>query len=131
MKNFKQSQRQNCNRTCEIFDYRCEQQGKLPAYGYKYKNGQMAMAHNGNLVNAAKIREKLEEEGIIFQSTIDSEVILNLISRFRLTSNNIEEAIVKVMKEIKGAYSLLFSHQTSLLVSETLTYKTALHRPYR
>jgi len=41
----------------------------------KYKNGQMAMAHNGNLVNAAKIREKLEEEGIIFQSTIDSEVI--------------------------------------------------------
>jgi len=38
----------------------------------KYKNGQMAMAHNGNLVNAAKIREKLEEEGIIFQSTIDS-----------------------------------------------------------
>lgn len=81
----------------------------------KYKNGQMAMAHNGNLVNAAKIREKLEEKGIIFQSTIDSEVILNLISRFRLTSNNIEEAIVKVMKEIKGAYSLVILTPNKLI----------------
>ena len=37
----------------------------------KYKNGHMGLAHNGNLVNASKVREKLEEEGVIFQSTID------------------------------------------------------------
>lgn len=73
----------------------------------KYRNGQLALAHNGNLVNASMIREKLEEDGVIFQSTIDSEVILNLISRFRLSTNNIEEAIVKMMREIKGAYSLV------------------------
>jgi len=113
----------------------------------KYKNGQMAMAHNGNLVNAAKIREKLEEEGIIFQSTIDSEVILNLISRFRLTSNNIEEAIVKVMKEIKGAYSLVILTPNKLIGirdphgirplcigriddSYFLDFESALFRPY-
>lgn len=72
----------------------------------KYKNGHMGLAHNGNLVNASKVREKLEEEGVIFQSTIDSEVILNLISRFRLSSTCIEAAIEKMMGEIKGSYAL-------------------------
>ncbi len=72
----------------------------------KYKNGHMGLAHNGNLVNASKVRERLEEQGVIFQSTIDSEVILNLISRFRLTSSGIEAAIEKMMDEIKGSYAL-------------------------
>lgn len=73
----------------------------------KYRNGQLAIAHNGNLVNAGKIREKLEEEGVIFQSTIDSEVILNLISRYRVSSINIEEAIEKMMKDVKGSYAIV------------------------
>lgn len=73
----------------------------------KYKNGNMALAHNGNLVNAAVVREKLEEEGVIFQSNNDSEVILNLISRCRLTSSSIEEGIEKMMAEIKGSYALV------------------------
>ena len=73
----------------------------------KYKNGNMALAHNGNLVNAAMVRERLEEEGVIFQSSNDSEVILNLISRYRLTSSGIEEAIGKMMDEIKGSYALV------------------------
>ncbi|MFZ5986977.1 MAG: amidophosphoribosyltransferase [Bacillota bacterium] len=73
----------------------------------KYRNGQLALAHNGNLVNASEIRDKLEENGVIFQSTIDSEVILNLISRFRVSSSNIEEAIAKMMNEIKGSYALV------------------------
>lgn len=73
----------------------------------KYRNGQLALAHNGNLVNASTIREKLEDDGVIFQSTIDSEVILNLISRFRVSSTSIEEAIVKMMGEIKGSYALV------------------------
>ncbi|MCX8131073.1 MAG: amidophosphoribosyltransferase [Clostridia bacterium] len=72
-----------------------------------YRNGQMALAHNGNLVNAAELREKLEENGAIFQTTNDSEVILNLISRYRIASQNIEEALQKVMKELRGSYSLL------------------------
>lgn len=72
----------------------------------KYKNGQLALAHNGNLTNATQIRERLQEEGVIFQSTIDSEVILNLISRNRISSNDIEEAIIKTIKEIKGSYAV-------------------------
>jgi len=72
----------------------------------KYKNGQMALAHNGNLVNAGELRERLEEEGAIFQSTADSEVILSLISRLRISSEGIEEAIVKMMKQVEGSYAL-------------------------
>jgi amidophosphoribosyltransferase len=81
----------------------------------KYKNGQMALAHNGNLVNVSKIRDALEENGTIFQSTIDSEVIANLISRFRPSNNNIEEAIVQMMKEIQGSYALVILTANKLL----------------
>lgn len=73
----------------------------------KYRNGQLALAHNGNLVNASEIRTKLEDTGTIFQSTIDSEVILNLIARFRISSENMEETMLKVTKEIKGSYALV------------------------
>ena len=55
----------------------------------KYKNGKLALAHNGNLVNSNELREKFEEEGVIFQSTIDSEFILNLISRHWVSSSGI------------------------------------------
>ncbi|WP_010248312.1 amidophosphoribosyltransferase [Acetivibrio cellulolyticus] len=73
----------------------------------KYKNGHMGLAHNGNLVNASEVREKLEGDGVIFQSSNDSEVILNLISRCRLKTSGIEDAIVKMMDEIKGSYALV------------------------
>ncbi len=73
----------------------------------KYKNGQMALAHNGNLVNAEEKRNELEESGAIFQSTNDSEVIINLISRHRVTSDCIEEVLQKVIKDIEGSYALV------------------------
>lgn len=73
----------------------------------KYRNGQMALAHNGNLVNAGELRESLEENGAIFQSTIDSEVILNLISRYRISSTTIEEAIQKMMLDVNGSYAIV------------------------
>jgi len=73
----------------------------------KYKDGKMALAHNGNLVNASELREKLEENGAIFQSTIDSEVMAYLISRYRGYNNSIEEAITEMMKEVKGSYALV------------------------
>ncbi len=73
----------------------------------KYRNGQMALAHNGNLVNAAEIREKMEETGTVFQTTIDSEVIVNLISRYRISTNNIEGAIMKMMNDIRGSYAIV------------------------
>ncbi len=73
----------------------------------KYTKGHMALAHNGNLTNADTIRKDLEDQGHIFQTTTDSEVIAALLSRARIKYNNIEDALVEVMGQIKGAFSLL------------------------
>ena len=73
----------------------------------KYVKGQLAIAHNGNLVNAVDLREELEKTGAIFQTTIDSEVIAYLVARERVRSKSVEEAVAKAMAYIKGAYSLL------------------------
>jgi len=73
----------------------------------KYISGQMALAHNGNIVNAAQLRNEMEERGAIFQSTNDTEIIANLISRYRISSNSIEETLSKVMKDIRGSYAIV------------------------
>ena len=73
----------------------------------KYKNGQIALAHNGNLVNAKSLRDHLEETGSVFQTTNDSEIILNLIVRNRITCASFEEALLKTMSVLKGSYSLV------------------------
>ncbi len=73
----------------------------------KYTKGHMALAHNGNLTNAKRLRSSLEEQGTIFQTTTDSEVIAALLSRARIRYNSIEDALVDVMSEIEGAYALL------------------------
>lgn len=73
----------------------------------KYVKGTLAIAHNGNLVNAVDLREELEKNGAIFQTTIDSEVIAYLVARERVNSKSVEEAVARAMKFISGAYSLL------------------------
>lgn len=70
-----------------------------------YRGGSIALAHNGNLVNAAELRRSLEDEGVVFQTTIDSEVIVNLIARY--SNEGITPAIRKTMEIIKGAYALV------------------------
>lgn len=72
-----------------------------------YKKGRLALAHNGNLVNAGQLRRELEDEGAIFQSSTDSEVIANLISRYRIRYASIEEVLVQTMKTIRGAFALV------------------------
>jgi len=79
----------------------------------RYRGGSIALAHNGNLVNAAQIRERLEEEGVIFQTTIDSEVIVNLIARY--SSDGIISAIERTMEMIKGAYALVVMTEDCLV----------------
>lgn len=69
-----------------------------------YKGGSIALAHNGNLVNANMLRDELEEQGSIFQTSIDTEVIANLIARNY--SLGFKEAIIKSMERIRGAYAL-------------------------
>lgn len=80
-----------------------------------YKDGKIALAHNGNLVNAAQIRTRLEEEGGIFQSSIDSEVVLNLISRYRISTGSIEPAIQKMMEDVEGSYALVILTPNKLI----------------
>jgi len=70
-----------------------------------YQKGMMALAHNGNLTNALELREELGKNGAVFQTTIDSEVIINLITRYRRDS--LEDALVKTMMDLKGAYALV------------------------
>ncbi len=78
-----------------------------------YKNSGFALGHNGNLVNASQIREMLEDEGVIFQTTIDTEVIANLIARN--LSKGIEQALAQVMGIVKGAYALVIQTDKELI----------------
>lgn len=71
----------------------------------KYRNGSLALAYNGNLVNAADLRRRLEQQGAIFQTTVDSEVIANLIAR--KDQGDILDAVKETMGCIKGAYALI------------------------
>lgn len=67
--------------------------------------GPVALAHNGNLTNAAQLRHELERDGAIFHSTSDSEVILHLLSRSR--RRTLQEAFVEALRIVQGAYSLM------------------------
>lgn len=73
----------------------------------KYKEGSIAVAHNGNLVNTAVLREQLEQTGDIFQSTSDTEVIAHLLVR-DLLKCDLQEAIRAIMRKMVGSYSLVF-----------------------
>ena len=68
-------------------------------------HGQIALCHNGNLVNAKELREELVREGSIFQSTSDTEVILHLYARSR--AHSAEQAIIESVAQAKGAFSLV------------------------
>ena len=71
-----------------------------------YVKGTLALAHNGNLINAMELRKDLEYTGAIFQTTIDSEVIAYHIARERLNSNSVE-AVGRACQKIKGAFALV------------------------
>ena len=72
-----------------------------------YVKGTLALAHNGNLINAMELRKDLEYTGAIFQTTIDSEVIAYHIARERLNLNSVEEAVGRACQKIKGAFALV------------------------
>jgi len=80
-----------------------------------YIKGTLALAHNGNLINALELREELEYNGCIFQTTIDSEVIAYHIARERVRSVSVEEAVGKAADKLKGAYSLIVMSPRKLI----------------
>jgi len=81
----------------------------------EYLNGSIAVAHNGNIVNALMIREELEKNGSIFQSTMDTEVIVHLLAQSR--NDFILDKMIDALSRVKGAYSLLFLTEDSLIVA--------------
>ncbi len=76
------------------------------------RRGPIALAHNGNLVNAKQLRKRLEKEGAIFQSTTDTEVILHLLARSPV--KNLEEALKNALISLQGAFSLLLQAKGSV-----------------
>ncbi len=78
----------------------------------KYKNGSLALAHNGNLTNAVSLRRSLEEGGSIFTTTTDSEIMLHLLA---MADTDIIDAISSMMQKIQGAYSVAILTPDSLI----------------
>jgi len=80
---------------------------------FRCSRGMIGLGHNGNLTNFSELRSQLFSTGSVFQSSTDSEVIVNLIARY--SQGNLADAIVKTMIDIKGAYSLVIITENSLI----------------
>lgn len=80
----------------------------------RFGDWRIAVAHNGNLVNTYELRRELEAQGSIFQTTMDTEVVVHLIAK-HLNGGTIEEAIIKACQRIKGAYSLIIMANDKLI----------------
>ncbi|MCE3040432.1 amidophosphoribosyltransferase [Helicobacter anatolicus] len=78
----------------------------------RYNLGEMAVVHNGNLTNALLLRKKLIEKGAIFQSYLDTENLIHLIAQNK--KDNLQERIIDALKEIDGAYALIFLSRTKM-----------------
>ena len=79
----------------------------------RYKKGYLALAHNGSLTNADRLRSELEEAGAVFQTSADSEVIVNLIAR--QIDLGLEAAITSTISRLRGAYALLLMTEDTLV----------------
>ena len=80
-----------------------------------HQKGRMAIAHNGNLSNAAALRSELELSGAIFHTTSDTETIAYIVTRERLSAPSIEDALVRAMDTLEGAYSLVLMSPQKLI----------------
>jgi amidophosphoribosyltransferase len=80
---------------------------------FRYLKGMIALAHNGNLVNAGELRLRLANFGSVFQTTTDTEIIVNLLARYGRDS--LENALAKSMIDIKGAYALIIMTENKLI----------------
>lgn len=82
-----------------------------------HQKGKMALAHNGNLSNALELRDKLELSGAIFHTTSDTETIAYLVTRERLVTGSIEDAVSRAVESLDGAYSLVLMSATKMIAA--------------
>jgi amidophosphoribosyltransferase len=75
----------------------------------------LVVAHNGNLVNARQVRRELENDGSIFQTTMDSEVVLHLIAK--AVKRGLEQAMLQTMGQLRGAYSMVVMTEDTLIAA--------------
>lgn len=80
-----------------------------------HQKGKMALAHNGNLSNAPQLRDQLELSGAIFHTTSDTEIIAYIVTRERLKTPSIEDALSSAMYTLDGAYSLVLMSAQKLI----------------
>ncbi len=78
-----------------------------------YSRGSIAVAHNGNLVNAQEVRSDLEKNGSIFSTTADTEVIVHLLARSK--ADALADRIAEALRAVRGAYSLVFLSETRMV----------------
>ncbi len=78
-----------------------------------YNRGSLAIAHNGNLVNTHALRYELESRGAIFQSTMDTEVIVHLIAHSK--EEELENRVIEALKQVRGAYCLVIQENSKLI----------------
>ena len=78
-------------------------------------HGQIAVAHNGNLVNARELRDDLVRAGSIFQTTSDTEVVLHLYARSKAPT--VEEALVESISQVSGAFSMVLLTKNRLIAA--------------
>ncbi len=78
----------------------------------KYKLGEISIVHNGNLINKEEVRQKLIDEGAIFQSFMDTENVIHLIARSK--KDRLQDRIIEALKEIKGAYCFLIQSRSKM-----------------
>ncbi|MCR4740325.1 MAG: amidophosphoribosyltransferase [Lachnospiraceae bacterium] len=74
---------------------------------FQYLKGTLALVHNGNIVNSAKLKDELLKDGCVFHATSDSEVAATLIVKNRATTGSVEEAVKKTIPDLKGGYALI------------------------
>jgi amidophosphoribosyltransferase len=87
----------------------------IQPFTVNYRDGNLALGHNGNLTNFRELRTRLQNEGTIFQSTSDSEIILHLIARSRQTDQIMQ--IKDALDQVQGAYSLVMLTDKSLIAA--------------
>ena len=83
----------------------------------EHRKGRMALANNGSLTNYSRLREQFEESGFIFHTTGDAEIISCAITRERLTSNSIEEAVERAMESLQGSYTFVLMSPRKLVAA--------------